>query len=110
MSRGGGFDVTNAVVTEGISDFLMRERMTQNFSQAIRFFGRFTWNDLVRLSFPTALLFATANFTQLELSVKLVGLATTGLTGVIWYVWKPYGKPVDVHLYHLARWMLRREV
>jgi len=88
----------------------MRERMTQNFSQPIRFFGRFTWKDLVRLAAPTALLFATVNFTDLELNVKLAALLATAVTGVVWYGWNPYGKPVDVHVYHLIRWILRKEV
>lgn len=86
----------------------MRERMTQNFSQHIRFFGRFTWKDLARLGTPTGLLFALVNFTELELAVKLTGLLFTGLIGVIWYGWTPYGKPVDVHVYHLNRWLLRK--
>ena len=84
--------------------------MTQNFNQPIRFFGRFTWQDLVRLAAPTILLFATVNFAQLELSVKLAALLAAGATGVTWYGWKPYGKPADVHFYHLIRWILRREV
>lgn len=84
----------------------MRQRMTGDFNEPIRFFGYFTGLDLLRLGLPVLVVVVTQGTAQLlQLSV-LTMLLLGGVTGLAWYRWRPYGHTVDVHLYHLARWIL----
>lgn len=83
----------------------MRERMSSDFEQPVRFFGRYTWKDLIRLGAPLAYVFITTDLS--ESIVEVLPLAVLGgFVGFLWYRWRPYGEPFDVHLYHLARWIL----
>jgi len=77
-----------------------RYRFPSNISDvSFQFFGRFTWKDIIRITFPIVVI-------QLTLSnpyALLVGL----FVGLIWYGFRPYNHPVDYHIYHLIRFTLR---
>jgi hypothetical protein len=84
----------------------MRKRMSSDFNEPVRFFGRYTWKDLLRLGLPVALVVLLQDMTRIDLSAGLF-LLVGGIVGLAWYMWRPYGDSVDVHLYHLLRWVFR---
>lgn len=64
----------------------------------LRFFGRFTWKDLVRIGAPVA---TTLLFQNQPLPI-LLGV----LIGLILYLVRPYNQPLDHHAYHLTRFLV----
>jgi len=63
-----------------------------------RFFARFTAKDLVRVGLPPLLGYAAA-FGQPSITTVVAGV----VIGAVWYLYRPYNNPVDVHLYHALR-------
>lgn len=88
----------------------MDKRMTSGFDESIRFFGRYTWKDLLRLAVPTAVLVRRFNLSELSLALTIGLFLLGGSIGVAWYSWRPYGHPVDHHLFHLGRWITLRVI
>lgn len=86
----------------------MREQMTGDINQPVRFFGLFTWKDLIRLTLPTALVLWRGEPAQLASFSDVAAILFTAVLGLIWYGWRPQRQPVDSHLYHLLRWLLIR--
>jgi hypothetical protein len=83
----------------------MRKRMSSDFEGSMRYFGWFTWKDLLRLGLPVTIL---AWMTVGQSAVLMFGAVLVGgVLGLIWSVVHPYGQPVEVHLYHLIRWVFR---
>lgn len=84
----------------------MRKRMSSNPKRSTKYFGWFTWKDLVRLGLPVAVLawMTVSQPASMMLGAVLVG----GIFGVVWAGVQPYGQPLEVHLYHLVRWILFR--
>lgn len=72
-------------------------RMPGDIDIPIQLFGQFTVKELARLSIPPATGLALAS---------VQGLVAGLLLGTVWYLWKPYGYPVDHHVYHLPRWLI----
>lgn len=84
----------------------MRKRMSSNPERSPRYFGWFTWKDLVRLGLPGVVL-AWITVGQ-PASVTLGAVLTGGILGLGWAGIQPYGQPLEIHLYHQARWLLFR--
>lgn len=82
----------------------MRERMTSDFETSTRFFGRFTWKDLVRLALPILLLTRVTVASTESSSALLVAVLLGAFIGLMWYGLRPRGMPVETYLYHLIRW------
>lgn len=77
-----------------------RYRFPSNIDEvSLRFFGRFTWKDLLRIGTPTILTATTQNPVLVAIGI---------LTGLAWFLVRPYGEPVDHYLYHLTRFHVRR--
>lgn len=83
----------------------MRDRMTSNSETSPRFFGRFTWKDLLRLGLPPLLL-TRLTITSVENSpVLLIVVLLGAFIGLLWYGVRPRGMPVETYLYHKLRWV-----
>ncbi|SDQ40655.1 hypothetical protein [Natronobacterium texcoconense] len=82
----------------------MKQRMPGDFEEEIRFFGRFTWKDLIRMGLPPIVAAQSAGLTSTAGSIAV--LFTGGVVGAAWYLFRPGGQPVDIHLYHLLRWVI----
>ncbi|TQQ82991.1 DUF87 domain-containing protein [Halonotius terrestris] len=63
----------------------------------MRLFGRIKAKDLARISLPLVPGVLTQN---------LVGIAAGVLISLVWFFWKPYGRPLDGHVFHTARWLI----
>ncbi|WP_202935062.1 hypothetical protein [Halorussus amylolyticus] len=85
----------------------MRKRMSSNPDRSIKYFGWFTWKDLLRLGLPGTVLawMTVGQSAAVTLGASFVG----GLLGLIWFGVRPNGQPLEVHLYHLLRWIVRGE-
>jgi hypothetical protein len=68
----------------------------------IKFAGHLTTKDVIRLLTPTALI-GFFTYTPESLTSTLTGVALGILVGTGWILYRPEGKPVDVHLYNLIR-------
>ena len=85
-------------------------RVPGDFDEPVRFFGWFTWKDLIRLGIPLGLMW------QLSQSVDASGRGTIAflfagwLVSSLWFLWRPYNDPVEVQLYHVLRWTLSKVV
>ncbi|MFA1610063.1 VirB4 family type IV secretion system protein [Halobellus rubicundus] len=73
-----------------------------------RFFGRFTPRDLIRISTPLILIWIQVSGSPLNLSTAVLLLLGAGVS-TVWYGFRPYGKPLDNHLYHFLRWLYRQQ-
>jgi hypothetical protein len=83
----------------------MQQTMPGDFDEPVRFFGWYTWKDLIRLGIPIGVVvwwFDLAGLPILEVAVLLLPGV---IVSILWYVWRPYGEPVDVHMFHLCRWI-----
>lgn len=75
-------------------------RIPRDPSIATKFFAQFTAKDLVRLALP-----AVAAYLMAGSGTTAVGAAAVGLgVGVIWYRWRPHGKPIDQLVTDTIRW------
>lgn len=84
----------------------MRKRMSSDPEEGVKYFGRFTWKDLVRLGLPITV---PAWLTVGQPASMMVGAVLVGgVLGVVWAGVQPYGKPLEVHCYHRIRWLLFR--
>ncbi len=66
----------------------------------LQFFGRFTWKDITRIALPAALLYITTG----NPVYTAIGL----ITGLALYIFRPYNRCLDQHIYHLIRFHLGR--
>lgn len=72
-------------------------RMPGDLDISMRLFGRLTVPDLLRISLPVLPGLAASSLLAAALGLVI---------GVLWYGIRPYGKPVDRHLYQAGRWLL----
>lgn len=84
----------------------MRKTMAGDFDESVRFFGRYTWKDLLRLGLPVAVILWWVDIPELSMIGVGLLLLPGVLIGVTWYLWRPYGEPLDVHVFHLCRWLV----
>jgi len=85
-------------------------RIPGNIRVSTRFFGRFTWKDLLRIGLPILLATSQLYGQTPDPGTALTLLTAATGTGTAWYLYRPYGRPVDVHLYHGVRWLLQKYV
>lgn len=85
----------------------MRQPMTGDFDEPVRFFGWFTWLDLLRIGLPFVAVLQWFDVSNLSIIETLLVLLPAAILSLVWYLWRPYGDPVDVHVFHLGRWFLR---
>jgi len=79
-------------------------RMPGDFHVPTKFFGHFSSKDLIRIGAPSLFVVFTAYNSP---SLATIGwLLIAGLTGIGWYGWRPFGKPVDHHIYNMVRWRI----
>ena len=71
-------------------------RIPGDLNVPIQLFGQFTVKELIRLTVPVLI----------GLSFRSVTWIVAGmLAGIVWYLWKPFGQPLDYHVRHLPRWL-----
>lgn len=75
--------------------------MTGDLDEPVLLYRRFTWRDIIRLVSPSLglLRFVDSGATSMVVLAVLLG---TGL-GVLWYLVRPYGQPLETYLYHRLR-------
>lgn len=76
----------------------VRIRVPGDIDVATRFFGRFTWKDLLRVLVPTL------GLGMIHPAGAVVGL----LVGAGLYIVRPHGAPIDSHAYHALRYRVQR--
>lgn len=81
-------------------------RMPSRLDIPSRFFGRFTWKDLVRLLLPIILCFAV--FRTIASPGAVAVLALTGVAGVAWYGVRPFGQYLDELVVNAVQWLAGR--
>ena len=85
-------------------------RIPGDFDEPVRFFGWFTWKDLVRLGIPLGVMW------WLSRQVGASGKGTVALLFIgwvlssLWFLWQPYSDPIEVQLYHGLRWILSKVI
>ena len=68
----------------------------------LQFFGRFTWRDILRITAPSLPLYI--------LSESLLPAAIGLLIGIMVYIFRPYNRTIDRHLYHLIRFTVEEKI
>lgn len=82
-------------------------RIPKRFDVATRFFGRFSWKDLLRIGMPALVAYAAVPSTTPAMQI---GAVTAGsIAGLALYLVRPRGRTVDNHLYHAVRWLLQKQ-
>lgn len=80
-------------------------RIPRDTAVATKFFAQFTAKDIVRIAAPVlAVIVASPASTTSQVG----GLASAAAVSSVWYLWRPYGNPVDTHLINAVMWYLRR--
>jgi hypothetical protein len=74
----------------------------------IRFFGRFTVHDIIRLAAPGAGVFAWTQVAAPPTNIAGAAAAAALVLGIIWMRIRPYGLPAEQLLYHVVRWAAGR--
>lgn len=77
-------------------------RMPGDIQVPTKFFGFLTPKDLIRLGTPS-LIVVFQSYGSPSLAT-LGWLFIAAIIGIVWSAWKPYGRPLDNHLYNAVRW------
>ena len=84
----------------------MEKRMSSDFDRSVRFFGRFTWKDLLRLGIPVGVVLYRYDVAEMGVEAAPI-VVTAALVSLFWYSWRPHSEPIDAHLFHIMRWIFR---
>lgn len=87
----------------------MQERMPSDADTGYLYFGLFTWRDLIRVGLTVGAALWYIAFTESSWAGSVLSIGTGVFLGLIWYGVRPYGQPLEVHLYHKVRWLLTLE-
>lgn len=79
-------------------------RMPGRLHIPTRFFGRFTWKDIVRLALPVIVCFLVIDSSPSAGTV--MWLTAAGLAGVLWYGFTPFNQHLDELSSNAVRWYI----
>lgn len=94
------------IETAGGGGNLMRSRVPGDLDEPVRFFGLFTWRDLLRLGIPVGAMAWLSQAWQTSLLGSVAFLFLGWILSLLLYLWRPYSQPFEVNLYHALRWLL----
>lgn len=87
----------------------MEERMPSDSDTGYQYFGLFTWKDLIRLGLPVGLTLWYNALVEPTLIGSVLSICLGIFLGLIWYGIRPYSQPLELHLYHMIRWLFTQE-
>jgi type IV secretory pathway VirB4 component len=74
--------------------------MPGDFDVSMKLFGHFAVKDLARLSLPVL---------PGLLTRSIIAVTAGAILGILWFIVKPYGQPLDHHLVHAIRWFVSKQ-